>query len=140
MQTTDFQIHNQLASDCHHLGKLEICHILLHKNAMIPWFILVPESEKTDLFEFLRDDRNHIFDEVEFITKFINASFGNKKTNVASIGNIVPQLHIHVVGRKETDCCWPKPVWGNLTQAKEYSESQIRELQRDLLEKLSVYL
>ena len=132
-----FVIHPQLRLDAHYLGKFPSSHVLLHKNAVLPWFILVPETEIADLLDLPDDLRVSVIDEAAVISEFIKRTLGYSKVNFAGIGNVVPQLHLHVVGRRPDDPCWPAPVWGNLRETREYSAAELRRitelLQRRLL-------
>jgi diadenosine tetraphosphate (Ap4A) HIT family hydrolase len=128
----DFTIHRQLLADCHYVGKLRLCHVLLHKNAVLPWFILVPETEVSDLLDLADDLRHMAVDEAAALARFIKNTLGYRKINFASIGNVVRQLHLHVVGRSDGDPCWPAPVWGNLGAARQYSSAELNRI-TDLL-------
>jgi len=121
----DFVIYPQLLADCHYLGKLRLCHVLLHTNAVLPWFILVPETEVLDLLDLSDDLRRMAVDEAAVMARFIKTTLGYHKINFASIGNVVPQLHLHVVGRSNRDPCWPAPVWGNLHAVRQYSSAEL---------------
>jgi diadenosine tetraphosphate (Ap4A) HIT family hydrolase len=124
-----FEIHPQLLHDCHRLGQLRLCHVLLHKNAALPWLILVPETASTgDLLELPGQVRNMAMDEAAIVACFIKNEFAVSKINFAVIGNVVPQLHLHVVGRRADDPCWPAPIWGNLAEAGIYSTERIATL------------
>ena len=127
-----FAIHPQLLADCHRLGRLKFCHLLLHKNAVLPWFILVPETAVTDLLDLPEDQRSSALHEAGVIGQCIKRHLGYTKINFAAIGNVVPQMHLHVVGRKPGDPCWPAPVWGHLVESQEYSDQRVGEI-RDLL-------
>lgn len=127
-----FEIHAQLLADCHRLGRFPCCHVLLNKNALLPWFILVPETDVTDLFDLPQQQRNRAINEAGIISQFVKRHLGYPKINFAAIGNVVPQLHFHVVGRKPGDPCWPAPVWGNLPDGPGYSSADIAEM-TDLL-------
>ena len=124
----DFVIHPQLLADCHHLGKLRLCHVLLHRNAIVPWFILVPETEICDLLDLPDDVRRGAMDEAAAVAHFIKTRLSHEKINFAAIGNVVPQLHLHVVGRSKDDPCWPAPVWGHLKDARNYSDTEINRI------------
>jgi diadenosine tetraphosphate (Ap4A) HIT family hydrolase len=123
-----FEIHRQLLLDSHYLGKMPSCHVLLNKNAVLAWFILVPETGVTDLLDLPDDLRTVTMREAARISGFIKKALGYEKVNFASIGNVVPQLHLHVVGRREDDPCWPAPVWGKLTEKREYSVAALGQL------------
>lgn len=129
-----FEIHPQLLADCHRLGYLQLCQILLHKNALVPWFILVPETAVTDLLDSPRELRAGALAEAASIAQFIKNILGWPKVNFAAIGNLVPQLHLHVVGRRPGDACWPAPVWGNLTGSREYSATDLARMMALLTE------
>ncbi|HWH76528.1 MAG TPA: HIT domain-containing protein [Candidatus Binatus sp.] len=128
----EFEIHSQLLVDCHRLGRFDLCHVLLHKNALLPWFILVPESDMTDLLELPDEQRITAINETGVIAQFIKRHLGYQKINFAAIGNVVPQLHLHVVGRKPDDPCWPAPVWGNLPDGPSYNPRRIEEIAGEL--------
>ena len=124
-----FEIHPQLLHGCHRLGQLRLCHILLHKNAAVPWLILVPETVSTgDLLDLPEHVRNVALDEAAIAARFIKNEFAVSKINFAAIGNVVSQLHLHVVGRCANDPCWPAPVWGNLVETDGYSTERIANL------------
>jgi diadenosine tetraphosphate (Ap4A) HIT family hydrolase len=127
-----FEIHPQLLADCHRLGRFDLCHVLLNKNAVLPWFILVPQTDVTDLLDLSDEQRNTAINEATVVSQFVKGHLGYPKVNFAAIGNVVPQLHLHVVGRRPDDPCWPAPVWGNLANGPEYSPARIAEM-TDLL-------
>jgi diadenosine tetraphosphate (Ap4A) HIT family hydrolase len=134
-----FEIHPQLLHDCHRLGQLRLCHVLLHKNAAVPWLILVPETALTgDLLDLPGQVRNMAMDEAALVARFLKTEFAVSKINFAAIGNVVPQLHLHVVGRRATDPCWPAPVWGNLVDAAGYSSARIAILAATLAQNHSL--
>ncbi|NJB68513.1 putative N-acetyltransferase YhbS/diadenosine tetraphosphate (Ap4A) HIT family hydrolase [Desulfobaculum xiamenense] len=120
-----FHIHSQLLKDCHVLGRYALCHVLLHRNAALPWFILVPEVEEEDLLDLPEASRDAVMAEAARVSAFVKEQMDCAKVNVAAIGNVVRQLHIHVVGRNPGDACWPAPVWGNLKEEASYSEAEV---------------
>ncbi len=133
-----FILHSVLAQDCHILGNLTHCLVLLNKNALIPWFILVPilVENKACVSDFLDLDeqmRTNILKECAFVSDFVKSFFHCSKVNFGAIGNIVPQMHLHVLGRKEIDCCWPQVVWGNIKDSKHYTEAEISAIQQLLI-------
>jgi len=93
-----FQIHPELLASCHRLGSFNLCHVLLHRNAMLPWFILVPECDVYDLLDLPEALRNGAMKEAAMVSEFIKCQLAYPKVNFAAIGNVVPQLHLHVVG------------------------------------------
>ncbi len=129
-----FEFHPQLVEDCHVMGRLTECHVLLHSNASIPWFILVPETNVADLLDLPTEQRDRIMEECALIGRFIRQRSQSPKLNFGALGNLVPQLHLHVIGRHPEDPCWPNPVWGNLQESGTYSENLLKEIQQELEE------
>lgn len=127
------QIHPQLQQDCHPLGELQACRLLLHKNALVPWFILLPPGEQRELYQLEPALQQQVHSETNRIAAFVENYFNADKLNIATIGNIVPQLHIHVIGRFHNDFCWPAPVWGQ-SDRDDYSQQQISTLRQALLQ------
>ena len=127
-----FEIHPRLLLDAHLIGALPRSRVLLHKNAALPWFILVPETEVADLLELPGELLVAIMEEAKLIASFVKQTFGCAKINFASIGNIVPQLHLHIVGRRPDDPCWPAPVWGNLGEVGGYSSAELGRIVEQL--------
>ena len=127
-----FAIHPQLLLDAHFIGTLPKSRVLLHKNAALPWFILVPETDIADLLDLPGDLLAVMMEEAKLMASFVKQTFGCAKINFASIGNIVPQLHLHIVGRKLDDPCWPAPVWGNLREVGEYSAAELGKIVEQL--------
>ena len=111
--STDFALDPQLAADTVHVGDLALCSVLLMDDARFPWLILVPRragaSEITDLSPV---DAQALMDEMRIATGVMLTLAKPDKVNVAALGNVVSQLHVHVIGRFRSDPAWPKPVWG----------------------------
>ena len=107
-----FQLDQQLQQDSFVLGELQHSLLLLMNNALVPWFILVPKTDKTELYELPDNIQTGVLSEINSLSKFVKDEFCVDKLNVAAIGNVVKQLHIHVIGRRDDDYCWPGVVWG----------------------------
>ncbi len=108
-----FAVDPKLAADCIELGRFEVCRLLLRDDATYPWFVLVPErSDVVELFQLDNDDRVAVMGEITQLSRAVFEAFQADKMNVAALGNLVAQLHIHVIGRKRADPAWPRPVWG----------------------------
>ena len=124
---TSFTLHPQQAADCEVVGELPICTVLLNKQfSQFPWLILVPRRTGCrDLTDVGQLDFPMIMDEVAYVHDAIKTHHKPTKMNVGALGNMVPQLHIHVIARTEGDECWPKPVWGHAT-AKPYSAEALK--------------
>jgi diadenosine tetraphosphate (Ap4A) HIT family hydrolase len=120
-------IHAQLLADCHVLGRFECCAVLLNKNALVPWFILVPNTALEDVLDLDTGTLALVNAECQQISAFIKQQLGFSKVNFAGLGNVVPQMHLHIIGRSESDACWPQPVWGALTESSDYSEATLAE-------------
>jgi diadenosine tetraphosphate (Ap4A) HIT family hydrolase len=131
---TGFQIHSQLLTDCHVIGKFDLCYLLLHKNSALPWFILVPQTDARDLLDLPPALRTTAVSEAALVSDFIKKILNYPKINFAAIGNVVPQLHLHVVGRTAGDPCWPAPVWGQLGDGPKYSRERVAEIAALLVE------
>lgn len=123
----------QLLADCHHLGRLPACDVLLNRNAALPWFILVPETPLNDVLDLPEAQRNAVLAECASVSAFIKQVLGFGKVNFAGLGNVVPAMHLHIIGRDPQDACWPQPVWGNLTTVAAYSPDVLREWQAGLV-------
>lgn len=133
-----FKIHPQLLNDCHLLGTLDHHHVLLHKNALLHWFILVPETNCTNLLALKTVFLNRVMQSAQSLNQYLMDDLNYNKTNVASIGNIVDQCHVHIVGRATDDACWPQPVWGNLAEGHEYNADAINSIKADLKQKFAL--
>ena len=125
-------IHPQLAVDCHHLGRLASGELLLDRNAALPWFILVPDTELEDVLDLAVDDLALVLADSQCVSEFLKNELGMTKTNFAGLGNVVPQMHLHIIGRQTGDACWPQPVWGNLEPGPEYDSATIADWQQRL--------
>jgi diadenosine tetraphosphate (Ap4A) HIT family hydrolase len=111
--SASWTLHPQLALDTVAVGDLALARVRLAKDANYPWLILVPRrvgvSELTDLAE---DEQLQLLGEIRAATEALKAIVPCDKLNIATLGNMVPQLHVHVIARTRTDAAWPKPVWG----------------------------
>ena len=126
-----FPLDERLARDCHQLADLSLCRLLLMNNALLPWFILVPDVDVVELHELSGEQQQQLLTEINLVSRFVQGHFSPEKLNVAAIGNIVRQLHIHIVGRNSSDVCWPGVVWG-VRQREAYEQSQLEDLCREL--------
>ena len=130
-----FSLHPTLARDTVEVARLPLCRVLLMKDRRFPWLILVPERDSArgakDLDELSPEDRAVLIEEIAAASGALRQLFQPDKLNVGALGNIVPQLHIHVVARFRTDAAWPGPVWGS-GAAEPYTESDLEETRRRL--------
>jgi diadenosine tetraphosphate (Ap4A) HIT family hydrolase len=126
-------IHQQLLTDCHYLGRLPSSDVLLHRNAAVPWFIVVPETRMDDVLDLPDEHRRAVLADCVAVSAFVKQVLGFDKVNFAGLGNVVPQMHLHIIGRHSGDPCWPQPVWGNLPDGGQYPTEQLREWQQGLV-------
>jgi diadenosine tetraphosphate (Ap4A) HIT family hydrolase len=135
-----FQLHSRLQQDCVVVGHFELCRLLMMNDSQYPWFILVPQKAGiTELYQLAQSDRQLLIEESSYLSENLADLFQADKMNVAAIGNLVPQLHIHHVVRYQTDKAWPAPVWGKFN-AVSYTEKQIFENISRVKERLGRYL
>lgn len=119
-----FQLHAQLKQDCFIVGQFELCLVLLLNDSQFPWFILVPQRENIrEIYELQSEDQQLLIQESSYFSQKLATIFEAEKLNVAAIGNIVPQLHVHHIVRYQTDKAWPAPVWGKFA-ATPYTTQQ----------------
>jgi len=135
VDTDGFELDARLASDCLILGKLDCSLLLLMNNSLLPWFILVPLTQETEIYQLPREQQLQLLEEINMLSDFINSEFSIEKLNVAAIGNIVKQLHVHIVGRHSSDYCWPGVVWG-ADQSEPYTDTEVHRIRRSLLIRL----
>ena len=113
MTETAFSLHPQLAADTVPIGDLTLSQVLLANDANYPWLILVPRRLGiTELIDLAESDRAQLMAETDAAARALKAITECDKLNVAALGNVVAQLHVHVIGRRHSDKAWPKPVWG----------------------------
>jgi diadenosine tetraphosphate (Ap4A) HIT family hydrolase len=116
-----FELDPHLAADTVELARWSLCRVLLMNDSNYPWLILVPQrSDLRDFDEVAGADRGVLDGEITRACAALRKLFKPHKMNVASLGNVTPQLHIHVIARQTGDAAWPKPVWG-VVPAKPYT-------------------
>lgn len=126
------KIHAQLDSDCIVLGSFPLSWLLLNRDSSYPWFILVPDRNNiTEIYQLSAPDQQQLMLESCYLAKVLATSFNADKMNVAALGNVVPQLHIHHIVRYEDDMAWPAPVWGH-AKTKPYSAQQLEQMIRKI--------
>ena len=119
-----FALHPQLQQDCQRLGRFELCQLLLMNDANYPWFILVPERVGVcEIYQMSEPDQQQLWCESARLSEALMQIFQGDKMNVAALGNVVPQLHIHHIVRYRNDIAWAAPVWGKVA-ARPYSDSE----------------
>ncbi len=125
--TTLFELHPRLKQDCIAIGRFELCQLLMMNDSQYPWFILVPEKIGIkEVYQLSKLERNMLIEESSMLAENLALLYNADKMNIAAIGNLVPQLHIHHVVRYQTDIAWPAPIWGKFA-AVPYSRQQITD-------------
>ena len=118
-----FHLHERLAADTAYICDLQLSALLLMNDARFPWLILVPRQDGlVELHDLGASERAILMEEVSSVSDVLRAVAPCDKLNLGVLGNIVPQLHVHVVARVTGDAAWPGPVWGS-GQAKPYDEN-----------------
>lgn len=108
----DFELDPRLAAN-HHVVDWPLCSVFLENDARYPWLVMVPRrAGMREFFDLAPEGRTQLFKEVTAVSERMNAALHPTKMNVAMLGNMVPQLHVHVIARFEGDPAWPGPVWG----------------------------
>ncbi len=116
MMPQDFSLHPQLAKDTFFIMDLHLSRLLLMNEARYPWCILVPRrAQIQEIYEMAQADRTQFWLESDQVSRMLVALFQPDKLNIAALGNVVPQLHVHHIARFKTDEAWPAPVWGKFT-------------------------
>lgn len=122
-----FLLHPRLESDAIYLGDLPLSRLLLMNDARYPWCILVPRREDlSEIYQLSGADQQQLWRESAILGEGMMEVFGGDKLNIAALGNLVPQLHLHHIVRYRDDTSWPGPVWG-VGHPEPYSESQQQE-------------
>ena len=127
MNTTDWQLDPQLSADTHPVAHLPLSELRLMDDANHPWLIVVPRV--LDAVEWVDLDdaaQAQLTREIALASHALQAAFKPHKLNVAALGNVVSQLHVHVIARYRDDIAWPRPVWGTAT-AKPYGPEALVE-------------
>ncbi len=130
-----FVLDAKLKDDTFFVADLKICQLLLMNNANYPWFILVPrEQGAVEITALPFEVQTDILREINFVAEILQKKFSPYKINIGALGNVVRQLHIHVIARFENDPAFPKPVWGEAS--KPYSENAAQDLISEIQELL----
>jgi diadenosine tetraphosphate (Ap4A) HIT family hydrolase len=128
MSNDDFELDQRLAADCEHVYELPLCSLLLSKDANYPWLILVPRiADATEFIDLNDQQRQGYQKESLLVSHFLKRFFSPDKLNIAALGNVVSQLHVHHIARYKTDPAWPAPIW-NAVPAKAYLQSEVERI------------
>ncbi len=128
-----FVLHAQLAADTLLVGDLDLCRVLMMNDSQYPWFILVPRrAEIREIMELSDAERTQLWQESDWLSRELMCQFKPDKLNIAALGNMVPQLHIHHIARFKIDPAWPAPVWGKhpaQAYAPELAQQRLQAMQ-----------
>ena len=113
-----FVLDKTLEKDSFFITDLSLCRVLLSNNSQIPWIILVPRiSNMINLLDLSHDERHILMNELHFMSQIMTNIFQPYRLNVAALGNVVEQMHWHIIVRYQDDACFPSPIWGNIAPA-----------------------
>ena len=120
-------INKKLLKSSYYIGDLKLCTLRLNDNDKFPWMILIPKRKKiTDITELNSKDQLLLMKEIVYCCKLMKKCFKTSYLNVEKIGNIIPQLHIHIISRHKKDPTWPLPVW--VTKPKPYLKKELEKI------------
>ena len=119
-----FKINKKFLNSSHHITELKLCSVRLNDNSKFPWIILIPKRKNiTDMSDLNSKDQILLMKEIVYVSKIMKKVFKTSKINTEKIGNLVPQLHIHIIARRKKDSSWPLSVW--VVKGKKYSKSAL---------------
>ena len=120
-----FKLDRKFLKSSYHITDLKLCTIRLNDNSKFPWLILIPKRNKiNDMSDLKSKDQILLMKEIVYVSKIMKKLFKTSKLNVEKIGNIVPQLHIHIIARSKKDSSWPLSVW--VVKGKNYSKTALK--------------
>lgn len=127
-----FVLDSRLQQDTLLIGDFPLSRLLLSNDSNYPWFILVPRrADIVEVFELSAEDQLQLWRETTALSQLLKGAFNADKLNVAALGNVVSQLHMHVIVRHRGDIAWPAPVWGK-HPAQPYTDSQFSSIKERL--------
>ncbi|WP_426108641.1 HIT domain-containing protein [Pseudomonas sp. TWR1-1-4] len=131
-----FALDQRLQQDTLVIGDFPLCRLLLSNDSNYPWFILVPRINAiSEVFQLDVFDQQRLWQETTALAQLLNEGLAADKMNIGALGNVVSQLHVHVIVRKRDDAAWPAPVWGK-HPAKPYIDQQVSAIRARLRELL----
>ena len=131
------KVNKNFLKDSHHITELKLCSVRLIDNFLFPWIILVPRRKKmTEIFHLSRKDQKLLIEEIVYSSKIMKKTFKSFNLNVEKIGNIVSQLHIHIIARSKKDSSWPLSVW--VVKKKSYFKQDLDRMIKKLKKNFGV--
>lgn len=132
-----FSLHPRLAADTTIVGNLPLCQVLLSKEALGPWLILVPrKNDLREIHHLPETEQLQLMKESCAVATVLEKDYQADKINVGALGNLVPQLHVHHIARFKNDVAWPGPIWGN-TDGTQRDDALQQALTEELRAELS---
>lgn len=132
MSHHEFKLAPELERDSIWLADWPLCQLRVQNDANYPWFVLIPRRlDMVEIIDLSATERQQLWHESMHLSTFLKVEFQAKKLNVAALGNMVPQLHLHHIVRYENDSAWPAPVWGKVP-ARAYTEAALQQLKQKL--------
>ena len=126
---THFKLHETLERDLVPIKDLKLCKLMILPNSENPWAVLIPKRDGIkEFFELSRTDQAELMEEISKVSKFMSEAFSADKMNVGALGNMVPQLHIHIICRYKSDTAWPNALWGVKLKKDKDKIEQYKEL------------
>lgn len=127
MPDSAWSLHPQLEHDSVAVGELSLSHVRAMNNANYPWLILIPRhAGAVEIIDLEGEQQAELMDEIALLSHVLKDVTACGKLNVAAIGNVVPQLHVHIVARRHSDAIWPRPVWGT-APARAYEPAALEQ-------------
>ena len=131
-----FKINKKLLKSSYHVTELKLCSLRLNDNSKFPWIILIPKRKNiTDMSDLNSKDQILLIKEIVYVSNIMKKLFKTTKINTEKIGNLVPQLHIHIIARSKKDSSWPLSVW--VVKGKKYSKSALVEILEKVKQRLN---
>lgn len=135
---TVIELDERLVQDSYPVTELSLCQLRLMDDARFPWLVLIPRrSGVSEIFDLGEEDQQRLWYEATQVGRMLKALAKGDKLNIASLGNVVTQLHVHVVVRRRNDAAWPAPVWGH-GEAEPYDLDGLASMRDHLLAQLEV--
>jgi diadenosine tetraphosphate (Ap4A) HIT family hydrolase len=133
-----WSLYPQLERDTVAIGDLPLCRVLLINDANYPWLLLVPRRPRvSEIIDLPGREQVQLMGEIAQASTAMKSATGCDKINVAALGNVVPQLHVHVIARSHGDAAWPKPVWG-VVPARAYEATALQNRLAELRQRLEL--
>ena len=122
-----FKIHKKFEKTTHYIADLKLCQVRLQDNSKFPWIMLLPKRKGvSQILDLSKKDQIQLLDEIQYCSKIMKKHFTCFNLNVEKVGNIIPQLHIHVIVRHKKDPTWPLSVW--VTKGKPYTKAELAKI------------